>query len=403
MKKAQIQEIQEKLRFVQPMSESEQPPADSSGMVEVFPRQSNPSAVGRSPSEWGVALKPLEPQSPYRTTELSPTVLEPGLSRGDRKATSATAISTTQFSATQTVPQPRVISPSQSRTTESMQTVQPTARKPIQQFQPVQLSPAPADLRSPQSSPRRDQPRMDHQVAEAKRRMETHLEQINQLAIAQETALLELKKMERELSVMGLRGQAPGGAPGLPRLEWEAIAVPHVTRKDDNAIVMTARSVDFFQAEREAIAVADSLRGQRTATSGHYRSRSANSHPAKGAIFWLKRLLAMLLKGSQGFSPPAAQGRSHRLTTPSFGELEPPIPFTVQEGLVWFIGAIAARIALNLMLASFPGLWLPIVGVVVLPAGIAVYRATTAPQSGFVWGCRLFCIMLGLLLGGRLI
>jgi hypothetical protein len=47
-------------------------------------------------------------------------------------------------------------------------------------------------------------------------------------------------------------------------------------------------------------------------------------------------------------------------------------------------------------------LWLPIVALIVLPAAIAIYRTTFTPETGFAWGYRLFLVMIGLLLGGRL-
>ncbi|NJN88807.1 MAG: hypothetical protein HC881_24140 [Leptolyngbyaceae cyanobacterium SL_7_1] len=62
-----------------------------------------------------------------------------------------------------------------------------------------------------------------------------------------------------------------------------------------------------------------------------------------------------------------------------------------------------ARLALSVVLNTFPALGLPAMALIVVPAAIALYRAVTAPQTSHTWGYRLFLMMIGLLIGGRFV
>lgn len=74
---------------------------------------------------------------------------------------------------------------------------------------------------------------------------------------------------------------------------------------------------------------------------------------------------------------------------------------SAQEALTLTVGATLLRILLDRLSLLYPALSLISILLMICPAAIAVYRTTVAPPSGFLWGCRLTLIMLGLLLGGR--
>ena len=67
------------------------------------------------------------------------------------------------------------------------------------------------------------------------------------------------------------------------------------------------------------------------------------------------------------------------------------------------IGSAIARIAADLVLAANPGFWLPVALLIVAPAALAIYRTTVAPHSSVTWGYRIFLILIGLLIGGRVV
>ncbi len=111
---------------------------------------------------------------------------------------------------------------------------------------------------------------------------------------------------------------------------------------------------------------------------------------------------------SQSHSQSQSQGQSQRYSQGHSQDRSPnqspaSNSLSYKASAIWLGGAIIARIAANLVLAAYPGFWIPVVGLMVAPAAIAVYRTTVAPQSSMIWGYRLFLVMMGLLVGGRLV
>lgn len=84
--------------------------------------------------------------------------------------------------------------------------------------------------------------------------------------------------------------------------------------------------------------------------------------------------------------------------------LQPPSQFSAAlgDGLGWLIGAIAARVVINVLLTTTAHLWFPGIVLLSLPVLIAVFIVNAAPELGWVLGYRLLLVLFGLLLGGRL-
>lgn len=74
----------------------------------------------------------------------------------------------------------------------------------------------------------------------------------------------------------------------------------------------------------------------------------------------------------------------------------------VGDALLWIVLAAALRVGCRSILALFP--WLTPVAILLMlaPAALAVYLALFARDAGFTPVYRLFLLMLGLLIGGRL-
>ncbi|MBD2092530.1 hypothetical protein H6F67_22025 [Microcoleus sp. FACHB-1515] len=203
---------------------------------------------------------------------------------------------------------------------------------------------------------------------EALARLEAQIDQIHDLAIAQEAALLELKNLAE--AVDRDRKLDPD-SDDLPTCEFLAAAVPLIERDRDGVIVISSRPIDLFRAEWEAVSIAKSLRSRQP-------SRHRRRQPSLG-----DKLVALLDAPDRPSRQPA------------------PPNLTIADAAIWIIGATVLRVGLDLLLSSFPHLWLPVAGLIVLPAAIAIYRTTFTPETGFTWGYRLFLAMIGLLLGGR--
>jgi len=249
----------------------------------------------------------------------------------------------------------------------------------------------------------------------------------------------------------------------LPHLcDYVATDVPAIERSESGAFVVTTRAVDLFKAERDAEVMAHTLR-HRNGTSATRQRRAAEPSgsmwaggraggrasmwadgQASGLLqsLWVQvQAIASLVTAqssaranrrtrmaqvqpsaasyaddySQGYAQDYSQGYSqnhaqdyaqdHASGYPSHSRSQPSQTndtLSYKASALWLGGAIAARIAANLFLAAHPGFWIPVVGLMVAPAAIAIYRATVAPQSSMIWGYRLFLVMIGLLLGGRL-
>lgn len=208
--------------------------------------------------------------------------------------------------------------------------------------------------------------------------LETQADYINQLAEAQEAAILKLRAIaetaEQTWKVVQQTPRSPFDPPNpaaeeieIPALcEYLDAVVPCVEKDEEGVLLLTTRTVDLYRAEREASWMAQTLRyrnGQKphvaAPTRAVKRKKYRSSRSKKSAF--------------------------------SMGEV---------VGLV--VGAILLRVALNFVLVSFPGLWTPMLAMLMTPVAIAVFRTPLTTQSGFTWASRLFAVLLGLLIGGRI-
>lgn len=90
-------------------------------------------------------------------------------------------------------------------------------------------------------------------------RLAAQAERINQLSGELETAIFELKAIANKVNSAQrtlLATQAPLSSP----CEYLAAVVPYVSYQSNSSFVLTTRTVDLFQAEREAALVAQALR-----------------------------------------------------------------------------------------------------------------------------------------------
>lgn len=249
------------------------------------------------------------------------------------------------------------------------------------------------------------------QIAEEIKRLEVQAERVNQLSLAQEAALLELraiaKKLERDRQ--SLPEEAEGFTAEIPQCEYLTEVVPYVEREADGAFIVTTRAIDLFKAEREATLMAQSLR-HRAGRSGaalqqrHVgvsKRRSAEPEsPFEIAEVWGRLLWQRLFKSTSQF---IARRRKAFNTARNHAAPVAEPSFSLPDAVIWVVGSTIARVVINLVLASFPGLWLPVVALILTPAAIAIYQIAVSPETGSIWGYRLFLVMAGLLIGGKLL
>lgn len=278
-------------------------------------------------------------------------------------------------------------------------------------------------------------PQPERSLAERQRQIQQTLElqvqRVNQLAAQQEAAVLELKAMFEKVGQeqsRGLLNSKPGlnlplygsglyssghsasvQCNGEVTYDYQAVTVPYIEKTKQGDWIVRTRSVDLFKAEREAALVAEALRYRTHRNSASAKPRS-QSQITQDLVHRSSSFLHFCLKAVQSFThlqkhtqeQPQKQPQRRRKTKTGRSS-QPHATFpTVQESLLLIIGAILLRIAMEWVAQVYPILWLPTVVGMVMPAIVAVYRSTITPRSGFLWGCRLTLLMLGLLLGGRL-
>jgi hypothetical protein len=219
-----------------------------------------------------------------------------------------------------------------------------------------------------------------HSLDEAFQRLEAQAEQVNQLSVAQETAILKLKviaeQVELDWKASEPEHSARSGKSAIhlpPICEYLDTSIPHVERDANGGLILTSRSIDLFKAQRDAEFNAEVLR-----------------HVVKNKRkpSFLRQLWQWLLE------KPSPRKRSSRRATSS--------PFSIRQAVMWVGGAIATRVILDTILTLFPGLWFPAIAIMALPGAIAIYRSTLTPESGLLWGYRITLIIIGFLIGGRL-
>jgi hypothetical protein len=229
---------------------------------------------------------------------------------------------------------------------------------------------------------------------QAFQRLDAQADEVNQLSAAQEAAILRLKAIAEQVEqdwhaptrpLAGISKSTGRTALKLPPLcESGETALPYIKRDQDGNLVLTSRSVDLFRAEREAELNAEVLRHHAVRTRQHSSliNRLWNWLVAKPHDPSSKTLQSKLQRRSSRRSKGAS--------------------LSIRQAVILVLGAIVARVALDTIVAIFPGLWLPAIAVMVAPGAIAMYRSTMTPESGLVWGVRLGFILVGLLIGGRL-
>lgn len=111
-------------------------------------------------------------------------------------------------------------------------------------------------------------------TAEGLRRLESQAQHINQLSGELEAAMLEFKEIASEINPDWRAIQATQkSSTSADVCEYHTTVIPQVAAKQDGSFVLRSKSVDLFQAEREAALLAKALR--------HRTRKKRGSHAGK--------------------------------------------------------------------------------------------------------------------------
>jgi hypothetical protein len=238
-----------------------------------------------------------------------------------------------------------------------------------------------------------------------RQQVEAKARQINSLSQQQESIIRELAALSDQIEQAWQSADPELHYPLEPICEYLGTEIPCVEQDENGTLLLTTREIEWQPNQHS-----------------HPRSKSSTHRPLfpLGRFVWQATLGTLGLVATVGRTAATLAGLL--ITTPIrlvFGQTAseprrrtyrgsgrrtaaPETPFTLQSALLIVAGSAALRFGLDWVVVLYPHLWLPSIVVMVAPALFAVYQSTVAPQSGFAWGYRLFSILIGLLIGGRL-
>ncbi|MBD0336171.1 MAG: hypothetical protein ICV62_11835, partial [Cyanobacteria bacterium Co-bin13] len=245
-------------------------------------------------------------------------------------------------------------------------------------------------------------PDLAAQINLHQQRLQAIVEQINDLSDRQERAMLEMKAVAERLDLEQRRQQRYEAQAGLAQsiplvINYEGAIVAAAEQDDQGNVVLTYRTADLHQADRDATHLAQTLRDR-----NQPRFRSPQRFAQEPGLSTLLAEPLSTLSGlwqwgcdlaDQGWQQIMAASSSTHRQRPSFSLL---------DGVIWFGGGVISRLALNLVLAAYPGLWSLAVAAVTGMTAYALYRATLAPRLEFGLAYRVLLAVGGLIIGGRL-
>lgn len=223
--------------------------------------------------------------------------------------------------------------------------------------------------------------------------------QINTLSSQQEAIILELMSLSETLSEqLDLEVE--------PICEYRGAEIPYVETAKTGTLQLKSRAVDLAYLEAVDGACRPYRIGRQRGLAGLLSATALLVWQATWGLLKTVGIVARLITAPvTGLAKlllgwPAASVSPSSRRRPARRPVE--TPFTLREAAVLVIGSALLRLGLDWLVLLYPVLWIPSILIMLTPAAIAVYRSTLSPQTGFAWGYRLFSIMIGLLLGGRL-
>lgn len=270
----------------------------------------------------------------------------------------------------------------------------------------------------------------DNLIAQEIYRLEVQAHNINVRSQQQAEEIMTMKRAAQQAAVT-LGRQGIHNHPQLAIIsqlfkDQPSAVVPHIERDNSGQFSLTYKTIDFEQAQQDAIATAQALR-QRAGNSSQpvpfaepietsednnstanirasLRTKSQKSSQPNS----LKRLMGSirrLLKGrrshrnihSANTISKSQQYQSDDEFDAAFEEYLPTEEFSWLDGAIWFSGAAIARIVIQLVIPQYPLVSMPLLVALVGIIIFVIYRVIVSKSSNFTPAYRLFIAMLGLL------
>ena len=245
-------------------------------------------------------------------------------------------------------------------------------------------------LRSQQAEPQTQQPTYEETPHESSalpqeanlhwQRLQQEAILINQLARKQAIAVQNFKRSADRLAWSLRRHPSAQGFVFDQFCEVNQAIVSQVLQDTYGKLTLSSVAVDLQQDERHASQTAEEIRALSQA-----RTHRVDEH-APGSLVSIGDPAGILEICWQTLTR-IIENRS-RLT-----------PLDIA---IWLGGGLIGRLAIELALATSPGLWPWLVGATVGAVALALYRLLLAPRPDIAFVARLFLVLVGLALGGQL-
>ncbi len=258
-------------------------------------------------------------------------------------------------------------------------------------------------------SPQQESSSMSALEDDSTEALKAQAERINQLLRELEAALMQGEAMVAQGELID---RTADSQPHTPRITGTAMppmltgveAFPsHVDRAEIPSFVSAPKQPlpepEDQKAQQEAVETAQALRY--LASRERIESSSRTEPLLTDAVVHEPRRTGVRSRPSPAqFGLPLFRQYGARIR--QFLQLPPKRLDQVGDAVLWIVLSAVVRLGARSMLGLFPALAPVFTLLMFAPAMLAVYLAIFAPKAGFVSIYRLFLIMLGLLVGGRL-
>ena len=270
----------------------------------------------------------------------------------------------------------------------------------------------------------------DNLIAQEIYRLEVQAHNINVRSQQQAEEIMNMKRAAQQAAVT-LGRQGIHNHPQLTSISklfknQPSAVVPQIERDNNGQFSLTYNTIDFEQAQQDAIATAETLR-QRSGSSlqpmpfsqpiaareednstpevrasvkaNRQKSRIPGSF--KRIIDSIRQLLHRHRNhhkiNSASAVSTAQRHQSDDEFDATFEEFLPTEEFSWLDGAIWFSGAAIARIVIELVVPQYPLISMPLLIALVGIIIFVIYRVIVSKSSDFSPAYRLFIAMLGLL------
>lgn len=240
-------------------------------------------------------------------------------------------------------------------------------------------------------------------------RLQSVVDKINHLSVQQRRAIAELQATHSQLAGVSVGKSDLGHGFFCPQITLDRAATASAELDHQGNIRLTYQPLRLNQPDREARQLAGHLRQT-------YGTGSTLPAPSRFARSLMVKILGVLSQEpldwlawgwrsiESPFTPASNGGKRSPQGSPQVvrgGRRTTVFPSFI-DTLLWLGGGVITRLALDLLLSAFSGLWPLTVMVITAIVAYTLYQATLASRPNLGLANRVFLALAGVFIGGYL-